>query len=162
MPRVLKTLHCPRDGKPLEALTIDIVRGFDVTVDRCPNCEGLFLDKGEIKRVTGHDKLNALLTKHAGLDSDSQLVCPGCGMVMDLEDADGTPVEVCLSCFGVWLDAGELEKLKASPDEAFAEFSPEKVAELQRAKAVKREDAKRWWKTFMYRLAGRDLRRRSR
>jgi len=157
MARVLKTAQCPRDFKTLKPLKINVVRGFDVTVDQCPNCEGMFLDRGEVKRITGHDKLDELLTKKVGTDSDSELVCPGCGMVMDLEDAAGTNVEVCLSCHGVWLDAGELEQLKATPDKKFAEFTPEKLAELERAKKVSAEERRRSWRAFLYRLAGRDL-----
>lgn len=157
MARVLKNAQCPRDFKPLQPLKINIVRGFDVTVDQCPNCEGMFLDKGEVKRITGHDKLNELLTQQVGLDSDSELVCPGCGMVMDLEDAGGVNVEVCLSCHGVWLDAGELEQLKATPNEKFDDFTPAKMAELERATKVQAEDRRRSWKAFLYRLSGRDL-----
>lgn len=160
MARLLKTATCPRDAKTLKPLKINIVRGFDVTVDQCPNCEGMFLDRGEIKRITGHDKLDELLTRHVGLDSDSELVCPGCGMVMDLEDAGGTHVEVCLSCHGVWLDAGELEKLKATPNEKFAEFSPAKKAEIERAEKVRVENRRKKWQSFLHRLAGRDLMRR--
>src|SRR5205807_4688683 len=84
--------------------------------------------------LTGSPSLNKLLTKYLGLDSDSQLVCPNCGGLMDGEDAGDVRVDVCLDCFGVWLDAGELERLGAMDDAAFREFTPrseEHTSELQ-------------------------------
>jgi Zn-finger nucleic acid-binding protein len=161
MPKRIKKLECPIHWKPLEAFEIE-VPGLDIHADRCPECQGIFLDKGEIKRLTGGEKLNDLFTKHLGIDSDSQRLCPSCGMVMDMEDADGVRVDVCLSCFGVWLDAGELEALKGKPDASFdpKKFSPEKQKEVARAQTVAKADRKRWWKLFMWRLTGQDLMKR--
>jgi Zn-finger nucleic acid-binding protein len=102
-------------------------------VDVCPTCGGLFLDEGEIKALTGRKDLHELLTKYLGLDSDSQLLCPHCGGVMDGEDVGDVRVDVCLTCHGVWLDAGELERLRQMDDTRFLQFTPEKVDEILRA-----------------------------
>lgn len=117
--------------------------GPDVKVDVCPQCHGLYLDKGEILRLTGNRPLHTFLTKYVGIDSDSQLVCPGCGGIMDLEDAAGVKVDVCIQCFGLWLDAGELEKLQDADPKAFKELSPEKRAELFDAKYAKQRERER-------------------
>ena len=111
-----------------------------VEVDVCPTCHGLFLDKKEIRALTGSASLNKLLTKDLGLDSDSQLVCPNCGGLMDGEDAGNVRVDVCLDCNGVWLDAGELDRLAAMDDADFRKYTPEKIAELLKAKEIKHEE----------------------
>lgn len=140
-PRSLRR-DCPRDHTALVEEKRPTL-GPDVKVDVCPTCEGVFLDKGEIKKLTGNRALHTFLTKYLGVDSDSQLVCPACGGIMDLEDAAGVKVDVCLSCFGIWLDAGELEQLKDADPKAFKELSPEKRAELFDAAHAKQREKQR-------------------
>jgi hypothetical protein len=106
------------------------VIGRDVVIDVCPNCSGVFLDKDEILRITGNRGLNRYLTKYLGIDSDSQLICPACGGLMDGEKlSEEVIVDVCLNCKGIWLDAGELERIKNIEDD-FSTLSPEKMAEV--------------------------------
>ena len=120
---------CPRCWQPLAAEKQK--RGlWNVTIDLCSGCGGLFLDRGELLRLTGNRPLHHLTTKHLGIDSDSQLLCPGCGGIMDAEHAAGIEFDVCLSCSGVWLDPGELEALQAVDAAELKELSPEKLAEL--------------------------------
>jgi Zn-finger nucleic acid-binding protein len=129
--------ECPRCWKPLEAETRDAV-GPDVTVDVCPECDGLYLDEGEILRITGDIDLHRLLTDYLGADADGELVCPSCGGIMDaeyLEVEDGeaeVEVDVCLDCHGIWCDAGELEAV-ASSSADFGDLDDEKRAELHDA-----------------------------
>lgn len=153
--------ECPVDWTALVSKPI-AVAGLDVTVDECPKCHGLYLDKGEIKRITGNERLNDLLTKHLGTDADSPYVCPGCGWTMDREDAGDVRVDVCLKCFGVWLDEGELDRLKDKSEDWFdpGSFSDEKRKELDRAAQVRARERKKAWSRFLYRLSGRDLVRR--
>lgn len=130
MAATAKRRECPVHWVPLEPKTFNLRMKRDVVADQCPKCQGLFLDENEIGRITGNSKLNTLLTRYVGLDSDSQRVCPACGGVMDGEDAAGTRVDVCLTCFGVWLDAGELEALQAMSEKEFSSLSREKQTEL--------------------------------
>lgn len=53
---------------------------------------------------------------------------------MDVEHVAGAEVEVCLMCFGLWLDAGELEALKARPNLQPVAVDDAKKAELFDAK----------------------------
>lgn len=154
---MVKQRECPVHWDPLEPETVQLPWARDVTLDRCPTCKGVYLDKGEVKRITGHANLDDLLTKHLGLDSDSARICPACGMVMDAEDADRVHVDVCLSCHGVWLDAGELEQLKDRDDAAFdpANFTAEKRSELDRAGLAQENTRKQAFKGFLGRLTGR-------
>src|SRR2546428_9780445 len=131
--------ECPKDWCPSSKETR---RSHHRTVelDICPTCNGLFLDQKEIRTLTGSSSLNKLLTKYLGLDADSQLICPNCGGLMDGEDAGGVRVDVCLDCYGVWLDAGELERLGAMSDAEFREFTPDKIDEILKAKEIKHEE----------------------
>lgn len=104
---------CPRDRTPLTESSVAVF-GPDVKVDTCSKCHGIYLDKNELGRLTKDADLNRYLRDKVGYDVDSQMICPSCGGLMDLEHAHGIDVEVCLTCFGIWLDAGELDALKAS------------------------------------------------
>ena len=44
-----KRARCPKCGVDLEALSPTDARG--VTVDRCPKCEGFWLDAGELEKI---------------------------------------------------------------------------------------------------------------
>ena len=109
-------------------------------MDVCPTCQGIFLDKKEIRTLTGSSNLHELLTKYLGLDSDSALVCPNCGGLMDGEDAGDVRVDVCLDCNGVWLDAGELNRLTTMNEAEFRDFTPEKIEEILKAKDIKHKE----------------------
>ena len=123
---------CPRDHTRLVAEKV-AVTGPNVTVDKCPTCAGLFLDKNELLRISGDFELNKYLRDRVALDSDSQLVCPHCGGIMDLEHIAGVGVEVCLTCFGLWLDRGELAALKDRSNIAPIPLTSEKRQEIARA-----------------------------
>ncbi|TLZ68846.1 MAG: transcription factor [Methanobacteriota archaeon] len=139
--------ECPKDWSPLRKESRQS-HLQTVEVDVCPTCQGIFLDKKEIRTLTGSSSLNKLLTKYLGLDSDSQLVCPNCGGLMDGEDAGDVRVDVCLDCKGVWLDAGELERLGAIDDAEFREFTPDKIEEILKAKEIKHEERRKAIRTL--------------
>ena len=94
------------------------VFGPDIEVDLCPEGGGVWFDPGELSRAVGR-KVGDYLTKDIGTKSESQLVCPRCGGLMDLEYADEVEVDACIKCGGAWLDKGELEKLKEKAARGF-------------------------------------------
>jgi Zn-finger nucleic acid-binding protein len=59
--------------------------------------------------------------------------CPRCSAVLQPTEYDGQTVEVCPSCKGEWLSAGELQKLVEHHDEVFTE------KEIASLKAVDKE-----------------------
>lgn len=134
--KIREKRECPRDWSPLQRERRDILLS-NVEVDACHTCGGVFLDKKEIKALTGSSDLHKLLTKYLGLDSDSQLICPNCGGLMDGEDAGDVRVDVCIKCQGVWLDAGELKRLTETDDAEYRKFTPEKIEEILKAKDIK-------------------------
>ena len=123
-----RKIDCPKDWVKMEQKTVKAI-GPDITIDECPKCHGIYLDSGELKKLIKDKKLSDYLTKDIGTQSKSELVCPRCGGLMDIEKADDIEVDVCLSCHGVWLDAGELKDLKDKSKEGFEEDFFEKTEE---------------------------------
>ena len=113
--------------------------GPNVIIDVCPKCKGIWLDENELGKLLKDRKLANYLTKYIGTKSRSPMVCPRCGMTMDIEKADDIEVDVCLNCGGVWLDKGELEKLKEKSEEGFkgdelAKFEEKEEERLYKSK----------------------------
>lgn len=131
--------ECPVDWSPLKK---EKRQSFlrTVEVDVCPKCQGVFLDEKEVAELTGSHRLHELLSKYAGLHSNVQVLCPNCGGLMEAEDAGNVRVDVCLDCFGVWLDAGELERLAHMDRSAFRHLTPEEMEEYRKKKEIKREE----------------------
>ena len=101
---------CPHCFESLEKKSLK--KGlWSVDTDVCRTCNGLYLDKGELLKLTSNRPLHKITTKYLGVDSDSKLLCPGCGSIMDMESVGGVEIDVCLQCNGVWLDSEELEQL---------------------------------------------------
>ncbi len=48
--KALHFMKCPKCGMPLEEIAISSVR-----VDKCPGCEGIWLDKGELQAVRAQE-----------------------------------------------------------------------------------------------------------
>ena len=120
---------CPRCFSELKSETLR--KGiWNIEIDKCDSCLGVYLDKGELMTLTGNRPLHHLTTKHLGIDSGSELLCPSCGSVMDDEHPGGVEIDVCLQCNGVWLDKKELDLLKELDSSILKTLSPEKMAEL--------------------------------
>ena len=109
-------MKCPRDGTELA-----IVRVGKIVLDKCHTCDGIWCDPGELKAIR-KAKLSDLeleLEKAYGnpdvtqLELDGHMRCPRCdGRLIGMTYAPHLPMRVdrCDSCFGYWLDAGELDK----------------------------------------------------
>ena len=139
-----KKIQCPRCWVEAEKNEVEIF-GPNIIIDVCPKCNGIWLDPGELGKLLKDRKMTEYLTKDIGTQSKSQLVCPRCGGLMDIESAEDTEIDVCLTCRGVWLDAGELEDLKTKSREGFhgdelakAEEKWEEMAKRNRERALRR------------------------
>ncbi|MGH7977483.1 MAG: zf-TFIIB domain-containing protein [Limisphaerales bacterium] len=53
--------------------------------------------------------------------------CPRCNSILSETEYDGVKVEVCPSCKGEWLFAGELQKIVEHHDDV---FTPEEIASM--------------------------------
>ena len=123
-----KRIDCPKCNIQTNRHEIEIF-GPNIFIDICPKCNGTWLDNGELNKILKDRKLSDYLTEDIGTQSKSKLVCPRCGGLMDIETADDVEVDVCLTCHGVWLDAGELGDLKAKSVEGFEGDEIEKAEE---------------------------------
>lgn len=108
--------RCPRDNFPLTP-----TRFLNLLMDACPQCDGTWLDRGELAQILGtrYD-----VDPRHGLQEDDprgEVACPGCGTRMVarwFSPQKRVKVDRCPACFGVWLDSHELQEiLKESYEE---------------------------------------------
>lgn len=119
------------------------VFGPKIEIDVCPKCKGIWLDRGELHKLLKDRKLANYLTKHIGTQSKSEMVCPRCGGLMDIEKAEDIELDVCLTCNGIWLDEGELEALKLKVKEGYEGDPLEKAIERAEEEEAKTRGKKR-------------------
>ena len=111
-------IECPHCWVEMKTVEKEIF-GPNIMIDICPKCNGIWLDRGELKKIIKDKEVSDYLTKDIGTKARSPLICPRCRDLMDIEKAEDVEVDVCLGCRGVWLDAEELEGLKEVPVDGF-------------------------------------------
>lgn len=104
-------MKCPKDKVDMSPMTM-----LNTVIDICPLCNGCWLDKNELQRITRSRK-NALEVKLQKKRKTENL-CPRCkgalheGAHQSIEDL---MLDECEKCGGLWLDRGELPRLLSSP-----------------------------------------------
>lgn len=127
---------CPRDRAPLEAR--ETRQGLrSLVVDECASCRGVFLDRGEMRRVVPERAVVAYFTRVFPDTRSSPCICPGCGGLMRAKGEEAV-AHVCETCEGVWLDAADLAKLESMPAEALPDESREERAAREAEKFRRR------------------------
>lgn len=112
-----KTIRCPRDGGRMEQERIGSVR-----IDRCPQCGGIWLDKGELEQVVKSAEPRAVQAEvDIGAASGAKtrqrvghIKCPRDGKDLRVKRHDAqahVEIDQCDSCGGAFLEAGELADL---------------------------------------------------
>jgi hypothetical protein len=90
-----------------------------VEVDVCPSCGGIWLDKDEIRTLSDKsEKQLSDLKKIVDQVPDEGFAppttvekpCPACGGKLTVAILGPIHVEHCSSCYGLYLDKGELDK----------------------------------------------------
>ena len=108
-------MECPNKHGKLEKVLF-----HNVEADFCPECLGIWLDKGELEMAKDNkDKnlnwLDVDLWRDKGKFEISRSLkqCPVCraGLVEVAYDESKTKVDFCKMCQGVWLDRGEFQKI---------------------------------------------------
>ena len=109
-------MKCPRDGSELKP-----VRLGKIVLDKCHRCDGIWCDPGELKAIR-KARLTDLEQRFEAvygdpeveqLKLDGHMNCPRCeARLIAMTYAPHLPMRVdrCESCFGYWLDAGELDR----------------------------------------------------
>lgn len=107
--------HCPRCALPLE---IHHYRNFEL--DKCGQCEGLWLQPDEFSVLSSEfdvyrdDNSNPQYLKPGLPKSENYLSCANCQKMMsrrNFKSMSGILIDSCLHC-GVWLDKGELQHIR--------------------------------------------------
>ena len=98
-----------------------IVERNNIEVDFCPECEGFWLDGGELELLNEILGLNAEFQNPLTLPSVKSTEkihrCPKCQIQMRKVNLNGVILDVCPDGDGVWFDSGELSKvLNANKD----------------------------------------------
>jgi len=134
-------VKCPRDN---HQLVTERDYGFDV--DRCPECNGWWLDHDELDKLeasTGATEAERRATIEYG-EHPSELDCPVCGKRMTAFDyrAYNLELDECGDGHGYWLDAGEEGRVR--------DIVNERVRGLERSAS-----AEAAWGRFLGGLRGR-------
>jgi Zn-finger nucleic acid-binding protein len=136
-------MNCPNCNAVLENRFV-----VDVQVETCPQCRGVWFASGEldeVKEEINHDLrwMEADLWKDAqqfSVDQRTDRKCP----------VDQTPlaavcygptdvtVDTCLKCRGIWLDAGEFEKIIDALEDHLSEMNSSEYekAALKQARQI--------------------------
>jgi len=103
---------CPRDRRILASNDVNGYRYYS-----CEQCGGTWIPGAALDRVLsarGVGELNAIRRTGA-----ADLFCPDCHALCDAVVIEGCGLDVCPRCRGVWLDAGEVQRVKhLFPDES--------------------------------------------
>ena len=97
-----RSLACPGCGHVMHVEVLS-----KVEVDRCERCGGTWFDVGEVARAALCE------VPPIALRGPSPRTCPRGGNELALGRLDDVEVDHCEGCLGVYLDAGELERLRA-------------------------------------------------
>ena len=128
-------IDCPRCFEQMDIRTLEL-KGRKLEFDICFVCDGVFLDDGELRKVTDNKPLQTWLVDYMGMETDSELVCPRCGSLMNEEEVQGVDVDICLQCHGIWFDGGELEEIKEMKPDDFKEIPVDRRAKKYDAEVL--------------------------
>jgi Zn-finger nucleic acid-binding protein len=104
---------------------LDKARIEDIEVDVCPACQGLWLDHGEVERISRKmhsevDRLRRMLSvqvRPPAVPSEVQKACPSCTSAVNEVMMGAIHIDYCTRCKGVFLDRGELDAAIAAVTE---------------------------------------------
>ena len=111
---------CPRCNKGLV-----IVEAKGEQIDICDECGGIWFDPRELDIMMGEESPVELLINIKDPIKSEKLKCPECREYMGTKEIYGVVVDECGICNGIWLDAGELEKILAEEGRAEAPYRHE-------------------------------------
>jgi len=95
-------LRCPRDGSLLKRS-----ERSKVPYAWCRRCYGLWFDREAIESEFKAELPKESRQPRPMLSPTTEATCPRCGKTLHEELVDSTPIDLCATCGGVWLDPGE-------------------------------------------------------
>jgi uncharacterized protein len=118
-------MKCPKCNVDLSVKEIE-----GINVQLCPSCSGIFLHKGELKKITHPTAGDIEYSSIANINEDrvSELLCPICETekMIDVNFASYSDIVMsyCKKCSGIWLDKGELQQVNAEIDKLNHDTEP--------------------------------------
>jgi len=115
------SLPCPDCLKPLNV--IEIATDPAMTIERCPNCVGMFFNPGELEKLiedqthdfvwTDQERLEGIAGNHGYHHEVIYLQCPICRERMSHRNFGGSSGVIIDRCgtHGVWVQGGELRRI---------------------------------------------------
>jgi Zn-finger nucleic acid-binding protein len=102
-------MRCPRCRQ--SSLKEEFVKEKDLTLDRCPKCQGVWFDRGELSRLLAEAAGELEIPRNA---VRLQSKCPRCDKPLYAFHYPRTrvTVEMCKRCTGFWLDQGEFSQIR--------------------------------------------------
>src|ERR1043166_3013636 len=132
----------PACGEKLKTTSL-----FDVDVDQCPKCKGVWLDYDELRIAKDHadrdlNWMDFEIWKHQDQFQmePRHLKCPQCKIELVAIRYGSTKVTIdfCKNCRGIWLDSGEFKRIiEALENELASKTVPDYIrASIQEAKEL--------------------------
>lgn len=117
---------CPDCRRPMREVSARARSGYLLALDQCDDCGGLWFDRWELfplhhDEVETLDPLDVDRFEHS-VESAAIAACPRCGVKLrEFRDPNLPPdaeVARCPVCEGMWLQRGQLRKVKKAPPPA--------------------------------------------
>jgi len=130
-------MKCPRDGAQLSSVRID-----GLELDRCVQCHGYWLDRGELEAIC---ELHITDVEHLVQESvtaaevpprrvEGYMRCPRCpdGRLQRITYTflHRVKVDRCDKCLGLWLDKSELDEIAGEKKLLDEQYSPRRLVQI--------------------------------
>ncbi|MGI2336742.1 MAG: zf-TFIIB domain-containing protein [Dehalogenimonas sp.] len=110
-------MNCPKDHSPMIVVEYD-----QIAIDYCPECRGVWLDRGELELVVEKSfpvesvsRLEDFFHRREADVKEDKRRCPICHQTMHKEKIGTAPEVVIDACVaredGLWFDGGELQQV---------------------------------------------------
>lgn len=143
-------MNCPRCNSNLSTTEIQ-----NITIEMCPSCDGLWLDKFEITKILNCEsdsikssEIAAALEKDKNINNteNKSIKCPACSSEMTNTSYmfnNNINVDLCPKCFGIWLDDGELKEIINHMNNKSGSLSDEEIDKIKINLQESRESLKK-------------------
>ncbi|MFW6044526.1 MAG: zf-TFIIB domain-containing protein [Planctomycetota bacterium] len=111
----LKKRKCPQCGVSMEASRTS----SGVEIDRCPECDGIWLDHGELREIVQAKISERANPRDMAAADRSERMCPDCERELFEHHFGDSSVRIdqCIHCAGIFLDSGELTEIRRAVKE---------------------------------------------
>jgi Zn-finger nucleic acid-binding protein len=146
-------LNCPQCATPMNEVKAPARTGYLIVLDQCPRCGGIWCDRWEMYPITAAaaehiDTADQSALWSAVPPASEQLECPRCRAHMPRFRDPTLPadarIERCPNCDGMWLNRGELRRLKDRGPTSAPQPAPVSETELDRLSTQASGDPKSW------------------